>query len=122
MNGSAGSHGVPEPTHDVDARAAARAFRDYVEPELEVVGPGQPAAASALHAECAERLAADLGASPSWSLADVGLRSPRYDITKTCRATAPPDNASMASFTWCKANVPPARRSTGIRPSLYSWM
>jgi LuxR family maltose regulon positive regulatory protein len=38
-----------------------------------LVGTGQPAAARALHEECARRLAADLGASPSWSLADVGL-------------------------------------------------
>ncbi|MEO6414041.1 MAG: sigma-70 family RNA polymerase sigma factor [Pedococcus sp.] len=28
---------MPEPHHDVDARAAARAFREYVEPELEVL-------------------------------------------------------------------------------------
>ncbi|MFC8504292.1 RNA polymerase sigma factor [Pedococcus sp. NPDC057267] len=34
---SPGSHGVPEPTHDVDARAAALAFRQYVEPELQVL-------------------------------------------------------------------------------------
>ena len=34
---SLGSHGVPEPSHDVDARAAALAFRRYVEPELEVL-------------------------------------------------------------------------------------
>ena len=38
-----------------------------------LVGTGQPAAARALHAECAQRLASDLGASPAWSLADVGL-------------------------------------------------
>ena len=34
---STGSHNVPEPTQEVDARAAARAFREYVEPELEVL-------------------------------------------------------------------------------------
>lgn len=28
---------MPEPHHDVDARASARAFREYVEPELEVL-------------------------------------------------------------------------------------
>lgn len=28
---------MPEPLHDVDARAAALAFREYVEPELEVL-------------------------------------------------------------------------------------
>ncbi len=37
MSHSTGSFGVPEPHHDVDARAAARAFREYVEPELEVL-------------------------------------------------------------------------------------
>ena len=37
MRQSAGSHGVPEPTQDVDARAAAVAFREFVEPELEVL-------------------------------------------------------------------------------------
>jgi DNA-binding SARP family transcriptional activator len=38
-----------------------------------LVATGQPAAARTLHAECSSRLAADLGASPAWSLADVGL-------------------------------------------------
>jgi DNA-binding SARP family transcriptional activator len=38
-----------------------------------LAGAGQAAAARAVHAECVQRLAADLGARPTWGLADVGL-------------------------------------------------
>lgn len=37
MSGPQGSPGVPEPSQHVDSRAAAQAFRDYVQPELEVL-------------------------------------------------------------------------------------
>lgn len=37
MTSSAGSHDVPQPIQDLEAHAAARAFREYVEPELEVL-------------------------------------------------------------------------------------
>ncbi|MEO5983346.1 MAG: sigma-70 family RNA polymerase sigma factor [Pedococcus sp.] len=37
MSRSTGSPNVPEPSQDVEARASARAFREYVEPELEVL-------------------------------------------------------------------------------------
>lgn len=37
MNAPQGSPDVPESTQHVDARAAAAAFRDYVQPELEVL-------------------------------------------------------------------------------------
>ncbi|GAB3083306.1 RNA polymerase sigma factor [Pedococcus soli] len=37
MSHPAGSRGVPEPRPDVDAQASARAFREHVEPQLEVL-------------------------------------------------------------------------------------